>query len=431
MTATTVAPGSEAFELPANSPPRAAAFAATPRLSILMFLQFFVWGAWSVTLGLVMQTLGLGALIADAFSVGPIASILGSFVFGMVAVRYLPPRLLLGVLHLLGGGLLLLLPAQITPATGGAFVALLFAYLMLYMPTVGLANNLALKALGTRVDRFPFVRAFGTLGWIAAGLIVGWSALSASPAIFQIAAAASLLLGIYGFTLPSVARDDPGEQGLLRTLLCVDAFALMKDRSFLIFVTCATLISIPLAMYYAYTSAFIGSIGFANASGVLALGQMSELVFMFSMPWLYRRFGVKPLLLVGMVAWALRYALFALADAHDAAWAIYLGVALHGVCYDFFFVAGAIYTSTLAAPRQLEAQAQGMLTLFTYGLGMLLGSQIGGLLYAAMPKDPTIADWHAFWIYPAIAAGVIAILFQVAFRAPATTSEESKAVATE
>lgn len=386
------------------------------RLSALMFMQFFVWGAWAVTLGLVMQMVGVGNLIANAFSVGPIASIAGSFLLGMAATRYFSPKALMVILHLLGGAILLALPSLLTPESGGTFVWVLFGYMILYMPTVGLANTIALKSLGERDDRFPFVRAFGTLGWIVAGLIIGWAALSASPEIFRVAAVVSIALGIYSLTLPAIEPDAPSDESLVRQVLCVEAFGLMRQRSYLIFVICATLISIPLAMYYAYASAYIGAAGITNVGGTMSIGQMSELAFMFSMPWLYRRFGVKPLLLVGMAAWALRYALFAIGDGGASLWAIYLGVALHGVCYDFFFVAGAIYTGTIATPKGVNAQAQGMLTLFTYGVGMLLGSQIGGLLYAQLPAVPTIADWQQMWWYPAIAAAVITVLIQLLFR---------------
>ena len=393
-----------------------ASVALTARLSVLMFLQFFVWGAWSVTLGLVLQSRGLGALIGNAFSVGPIASITGSFLLGMAAARYLSPRMLLAVLHLVGALILMALPGLIIPAAGGSFVWLLLGYMTLYMPTVGLANTIALKGFGERVDRFPLVRAFGTIGWIVAGLGIGLAGLSASPQVFTIAAIASLALGLYSFTLPDVAADAPRSGSLMREIFCVEAFALLRQRSFCIFIVCATLISIPLAMYYAYASPFIGATGITNVGGTLAIGQMSELGFMLSMPWLYRRFGVKPLLLVGMVAWAVRYALFAVADGGASVWAVYLGVALHGVCYDFFFVAGAIYTSTIATAKGVNAQAQGMLTLFTYGVGMLLGSQIGAWLYAQLPATPSVADWHLMWWYPATAAALIAILFLVAFR---------------
>lgn len=386
------------------------------RLSALMFMQFFVWGAWNVTLGLVMQTVGIGSLIANAFSVGPIASIAGSFLLGMAATRYLSPKALMVILHLVGGAILLVMPALVTPENGTTFVWVLLGYMILYMPTVGLANTIALKSFGERTDRFPFVRAFGTLGWIVAGLIIGWVGLSASPEIFRVAAIVSIALGLYSLTLPNVAPDAPQGESLVRQVLCVEAFGLMRQRSYLIFILAATLISVPLAMYYAYASAYLGVAGIENVSGTMAIGQMSELLFMFSMPWLYRRFGVKPLLLVGMIAWALRYALFAIGDGGSSLWAIYLGVALHGVCYDFFFVAGAIYTGTIASPKGVNAQAQGMLTLFTYGVGMLLGSQIGGLLYAQLPQASTIADWHQMWWYPAIAAAVIAILFQLLFR---------------
>lgn len=329
---------------PTASPPSTGML--TTRLSILMFLQFFVWGAWNVTLGLVMQTLGLGALIGNAFSVGPIASIAGSFLIGMAAARYLSPRMLMVVLHLIGGAILFFLPTLIAPETGGRFVWVLLAYMILYMPTVGLANTIALKSFGERVDRFPFVRAFGTLGWIVAGLIVGWAGLSASPRIFEVAAIVSIALGLYSLTLPAVAADEPSGEGIVRQIFCVEAFGLLRQPAFLIFIACATLISIPLAMYYAYASPYVGAVGIENVGGTLAIGQMSELVFMFSMPWLYRRFGVKPLLLVGMIAWAVRYALFAIGDGGSSIWAVYLGVALHGLCYDFFFVAGAIYTGT-------------------------------------------------------------------------------------
>lgn len=386
------------------------------RLSALMFMQFFVWGAWNVTLGLVMQTVGIGSLIANAFSVGPIASIAGSFLLGMAATRYLSPKALMVILHLVGGAILLVMPALVTPENGTTFVWVLLGYMVLYMPTVGLANTIALKSFGEHADRFPFVRAFGTLGWIVAGLIIGWVGLSASPEIFRVAAIVSIALGLYSLTLPNVAPDAPRDESLVRQVLCVEAFGLMRQRSYLIFILAATLISVPLAMYYAYASAYLGVAGIQNVGGTMAIGQMSELVFMFSMPWLYRRFGVKPLLLVGMIAWALRYALFAIGDGGSSLWAIYLGVALHGVCYDFFFVAGAIYTGTIASPKGVNAQAQGMLTLFTYGVGMLLGSQIGGLLYAQLPQASTIADWHQMWWYPAIAAAVIAVLFQLFFR---------------
>jgi len=399
-----------------NAVERPATMTLTGRLSALMFMQFFVWGAWNVTLGLVMQTVGIGHLIGNAFSVGPIASIAGSFLLGMAATRYFSPRMLMVILHLVGGAILFVLPSLVTPGTGGTFVWLLLGYMILYMPTVGLANTIALKSFGERVDNFPFVRAFGTLGWIAAGLIIGWAGLSASPEIFRVAAVVSIALGLYSFTLPNVEPDAPADQGLIQQVLCVQAFGLLRQRSFLIFVTCATLISIPLAMYYAYASPFVGATGITNVGGTLAIGQMSELCFMFSMPWLYRRFGVKPLLLVGMAAWALRYGLFAIGDGGGALWAVYLGVALHGVCYDFFFVAGAIYTGTIAAPKGVNAQAQGMLTLFTYGVGMLLGSQIGALLYAQLPASPSIADWQHMWWYPAIAAALIALLFQLSFR---------------
>ena len=206
----------------------------TGRLSAMMFMQFFVWGAWTVTLGLVMQTVGIGNLIGNAFSVGPIASIVGSFLLGMAAARYVSPRMLMVILHLVGGVLLFVLPSLVTPENGGTFVWLLLGYMILYMPTVGLANTIALKSFGERTDKFPFVRAFGTLGWITAGLIIGWAGLSASPEIFRVAAVVSIALGLYSFTLPNVdggraARRERAPPGVLRRGVRLAQAALVPD----------------------------------------------------------------------------------------------------------------------------------------------------------------------------------------------------------
>ncbi|RWR02489.1 major facilitator transporter [[Pantoea] beijingensis] len=389
---------------------------AVPRLSLMMFLQFFVWGSWYVTLGVVMGEYGLSALIGDAFSTGPIASILSPFFLGMVVDRFFSSQRVLGVLHLVGAALLWILPGMFADGQSG-ILWVIFAYMLCYMPTIALSNNVAFHSLSNSEKSFPVVRAFGTIGWIVAGLLVGLGGLSSSTTIFTLAAIASLVLGIYSFTLPHTPAPDKGKPLALRDLLCADAFALLKQRHFLVFSICAMLISIPLAVYYAYAAPFISALGFENVSGVMAFGQMSELIFMLLIPLLFRRLGIKMMLLIGMLAWFLRYVMFALSVNEETRWLIYLGIVLHGVCYDFFFVIGFIYTDKVAGKR-IKGQAQSLLVLFTYGLGMLIGSQISGAIFnrsVTAQGSEALVQWQHFWWLPAIAALVIAFLFFLTF----------------
>lgn len=387
-----------------------------PRLSLMMFLQFFVWGAWYVTLGVVMAKYGLAALIGDAYSTGPIASILSPFVLGMLVDRFFPSQKVLAVLHLVGAALLWWMPSFFATGQGG-LLWIIFAYMLCYMPTIALSNNVAFHNLSSSEKGFPIARAFGTFGWIVAGLIVGVSGLSDSTGIFTLAAVASLILGIYSFTLPNTPAPDRGKPLSLRDLFCADAFAMLKQRHFLVFIICATLISIPLAAYYAYAAPFISALGFENVSGVMALGQISELLFMLLIPFCFRRLGIKIMLLIGMLAWFLRYAMFALSINEETRWMIYLGIILHGVCYDFFFVIGFIYTDKAAGER-VKGQAQSLLVLFTYGIGMLIGSQISGAVFnrsVTATGAEALVQWQSFWWMPAIAAVLIAGLFFFTF----------------
>lgn len=387
-----------------------------PRLSLMMFLEFFVWGAWYVTLGIVMGKYGLSAMIGDAYSTGPIASILSPFLLGMLVDRFFASQKVLGVMHLVGAALLWWLPGLFESGQSG-LLWVIFAYMLCYMPTIALSNNVAFHSLANSAKGFPVVRAFGTIGWIVAGLIVGVTGLSDSTGIFTLAAIASLVLGIYSFTLPHTPAPDRGKPLSMRDLLCADAFALLKQRHFMVFIICATLISIPLAAYYAYAAPFISAVGFENVSGVMSLGQMSELLFMLLIPFFFRRLGIKLMLLIGMLAWFLRYAMFALGISEETRWMVYIGIILHGICYDFFFVIGFIYTDKVAGEK-VKGQAQSLLVLFTYGLGMLIGSQISGAVFnrSVTAEDAqALAQWQSFWWMPAIAALAIAALFFVTF----------------
>jgi len=419
----------------ASALPRVSSQAAiVPRLALMMFLQLFVWGSWYVTMGIVMGRYGMSAAIGDAYSLGPIASILSPFVLGMVVDRFFPSQKVLALLHIAGAVLLYCIPSAFAQGEGGRglLLGLLFAYMLCYMPTIALTNNVAFHCLGARSEKyFPVVRVFGTLGWITAGLLVGFAGLSETTSIFTLASAASLALGLFSLSLPDTPAPAKGKPLALRDLVCADAFAaLFRQRHFVVFAICATLISVPLAAYFAFAGPFLAANHIANVSGVMSVGQMSEFFFMLLIPLFFRRLGVKTMLLIGMCAWFLRYAMFAAGITESTRWLIYLGVALHGVCYDFFFVVGYMYTDKIAKP-EIKGQAQGLVTLFTYGIGMLIGSQATGALFnrvVSAQGDAALPQWQALWWYPALAALVIAVVFFLSFHfreasTPASTND--------
>lgn len=387
-----------------------------PRLSLMMFIQFFIWGSWSVTLGLVMTRHNMSLLIGDAFSAGPIASILSPFVLGMLVDRFFPSQKVLAVMHLLGAVILWFVPQAIVAENGALLIALLFGYTLCYMPTLALTNNIAFHSLANSEKSFPVVRVFGTIGWIVAGIFIGFTGIAASVAIFSLAALCSVILAVYSLTLPHTPAPAKGLPFKVRDMFCADAFALMKVRHFFIFALCATLISVPLGTYYAFTASWLADAGVENVSTLMSFGQMSEIFFMLVIPLLFRRLGVKYMLLIGMFAWFVRYALFAMGMGDETRTLILLGILLHGVCYDFFFVVGFIYTDRVAG-EQVKGQAQSMVVMFTYGIGMLLGSQISGALYNNLVAGQVSAEsWAIFWWIPAIAAAAIAILFFFTFK---------------
>ena len=322
-----------------------------PRLSLMMFLQFFIWGSWSVTLGLVMTQHNMSLLIGDAFSAGPIASILSPFVLGMLVDRFFPSQKVMAVMHLAGAGILMFVPGALMAENGALLIGLLFGYTLCYMPTLALTNNIAFHSLNNVDKTFPVVRVFGTIGWIVAGVFIGVTGVSSSVTIFQVAAASSVLLALYSLTLPHTPAPAKGLPVQLRDLFCADAFALLKTRHFFIFSLCAMLISVPLGTYYAYTASYLADAGIADVSTAMSFGQMSEIVFMLVIPLLFRRLGVKYMLLIGMLAWFVRYAFFALGVSEEGRFLLYLGILLHGVCYDFFFVSASSTPTAWRAKR--------------------------------------------------------------------------------
>lgn len=387
-----------------------------PRLSLMMFLQFFIWGSWSVTLGLVMTQHNMALLIGDAFSAGPIASILSPFVLGMLVDRFFASQKVMAVMHLAGAAILWFVPQALIAQNGALLIGLLFGYTLCYMPTLALTNNIAFHSL-TNVDKtFPVVRVFGTIGWIVAGVFIGVTGIAASVNIFMVAAICSVLLAIYSLTLPHTPAPAKGLPVAVRDLFCADAFALLKTRHFFVFSLCAMLISVPLGTYYAYTASYLADAGVGDVSTAMSFGQMSEIVFMLVIPLLFRRLGVKYMLLIGMFAWFVRYAFFALGVSEETRFLLYLGILLHGICYDFFFVVGFIYTDRVAGEK-VKGQAQSMIVMFTYGIGMLLGSQISGALYNRLVAGQAVPQaWVTFWWIPAVAAAVIALVFLFTFK---------------
>lgn len=395
------------------------------QLSALMFLEFFIWGAWYTTIGVYMNNHGMEKLTHWPFTVNPIAAIIAPFFVGLIADRYFATQKVLGTLHILGAIFMFLVPS----ATGNPliFILLLLAYNICYMPTMGLANTICFHKMTNQEKQFPLIRVFGTIGWIAAGLTIsyilsrfvtgsGKAEETAMP--LYMTATASLLLGLYSFTLPHTPPPAAGKKVSARSIIGVDAFRTMGSYPFYIFLVCSFLICIPLAAYYNFTQIFLEGAKFKNIAATQTIGQVSETLFMVLMPVFFLRWGVKWMLAAGMLAWVVRYALFALGAPELVNWMILTGIALHGICYDFFFVTGQIYVDTKASP-EIRAQAQGLIVFVTYGVGMLVGAQIAGIVYNSFLKNATsltLQQWQSFWWLPAAFAGIVLLVFLALFK---------------
>lgn len=384
------------------------------KLSAMMFLQYFVWGAWFVTLGTyLLQTRQFsGAQVGYGYAAMAIGAIAAPFFVGMVADRFFATERILAILHIVGAAVLYWAS---TLTTFESLFPALILYALCYAPTLALTNSICFDNLKDSARDFPQIRVLGTIGWIVAGLIVGGLKVEAQATPMQIAAAASLLLGLLDLTLPHTPPHAAGKPLSVRDILGLDALSLMKDRSFATFVLGSFLLCIPLQFYYAFTNGFLNEIGWADAASKMTLGQGSEILFMLLLPWFLLRLGAKNILLIGMGAWAARYLLFANGDTGSNAWMLYAGIMLHGICYDFFFVTGQIYVDQRAG-QKVRAAAQGFITLVTQGVGYLIGSYVSGHVVDANVAASGGHDWHSIWLFPAIGAAGILILFAFLFR---------------
>lgn len=442
----------------------------TSLLSTMMFLQFFTWGAWFATLSAALDSNNLSDFKGGSYESVPIAAIFAPLFLGLIADRLFASEKVMGILMILGGVLMALIPgvAEKGPESGSLMVWLILGHSLCYMPTLGLGNTIAFTHIPTQND-FPKIRVWGTIGWIAAGLLVGGLGWSNTFNIFWMGAGASVLLGLFCFALPHTPPPLKGKPLDWRSLLMVDAFKLLKDFNFFIFALCSTLICIPLAYYYGLTATYLNQTGFSQSAATMTLGQMSEIFFMLLIPFFFRRLGLKTMILIGMAAWVVRYLLFAFGAPDQVTWMLLLAVVVHGICYDFFFVTGFMYTDD-KAPKDIRGQAQGLLVFLTQGVGMFFGFRIayagklgpiplnwtvgeygkqvtsseaynealkaargaqeevsffetfGQMFSRSLPDNldqqllsQTMQEWKNFWMFPAIMAGAVFVAFLLLF----------------
>ena len=390
----------------------------------MMFLQFFIWGGWFVTLGTFLgnNLNATGGQIAMAFSTQSWGAIIAPFFIGLIADRYFNAEKILGILHLLGSGLLLLMSQT---SDFSVFYLYVFSYMLLYMPTLALVNSVSFNQMKDTASEFPLIRTFGTIGWIISGVVISYvfswdtqdsitsGALSNT---FKMVALASLILGAFSFSLPKTPPYGNDQKSFsLKSALGWDALKLLRDQNFLLFFIASVLICIPLAFYYQQANPFLVELGMNNPTAKMAFGQVSEVLFMLLLPTFFIRFGFKKTILVGMMAWVVRYLLFAYGDVGEKAYMLIIGILLHGICYDFFFVSGQIYTD-FKAGEKVKSAAQGLITLATYGVGMLIGFWIAGKVSDAFLIQTGQHDWDTIWKFPALFALGIFLLFLLIFK---------------
>jgi nucleoside transporter len=397
------------------------------QLAVMMFMQFFIWGAWYGQMSKYMtdQLGATGAQVGSAYAAFSIAMIAAPFFVGMLADRFFQAQKVLGVLNLLGAAILFVL-TQVKDADSFYWVMLL--YCLTFAPTISLTSSISMRNMDNPEKEFPAIRVFGTVAWIAVVNLVGFLGVGDKVVIFQISMVTSVLLGLMSFFLPKTPPTATGP-ATFSQIIGKDAFVLFKDRSFLIFFISSVLICIPLSFYYAWANPSLTDTfkaGYPNADpttfrieNMMSLGQVSEVLFMLLLPLAYARLGVKNILIIGLVAWIIRFAFFGYGDALGGVWMLYAAILLHGVCFDFFFVSGMIYTDKKAGDK-IKSQAQGLITLATYGIGMFIGSEVSGYVKdkytAADPSGAMVTTWLNVWLVPSAIAAAALVFLLVFFR---------------
>lgn len=391
------------------------------RLRIMMFLQFFIWGSWYATAGNFMKSAGMSDIIYLAYMASPIGSIVAPFFLGMIADRFFPVQRVMGVMHILAGVAIFCAPfvAEGKYSSPPLFLSLLLINMLCYMPTIGLATATAFHTLPKKEKQFPLVRVFGTIGWACAGIIVSYvlqGDTTGRP--MYVAGIAGILMGLYSFTLPHIPPPAAGKKVSFRDVIGLDALKHLNSRPVIVFLISIMLTSIPLATYYAFVPVFLRAADIPNPAFKMTFGNMSEAVVLLLMPWFLVRLGVKWVVVIGMCAWILRYSLFALGAPEAITWMIITGILLHGVCYDFVYIAGQIYLDKMASPT-IRAQAQGLFVFVSYGIGQGLGTLAAGWVFnhiVTAEGDEVLLQWREFWILPVLFASVVTIGFLLASR---------------
>lgn len=390
------------------------------RLSLMMFLNYVIWGSWYVTIGTYLTaTLKFSGTETGAiFGTTALASMISPFFVGLIADRFFSSERVLAVLHLVGAFLLYFVTTQTSFAS---VYAVMLAYCLCYFPTVSLTNSITLRQIKDPGKDFPLIRVFATIGWVVIGLIIGQLGAEATTKPFMIAAGASLLMSVFSLFLPHTPPENKGDPITVRGILGLDALEMLKDRSFFIFVIASILACIPLTFYFSFTNAYLNELKVTNSAGKMALGQVSEIGMMLLMPFIFKRVSVKIILLMGLAAWAVRYALLAFGNADSGMWMFYIAILLHGLCYDFFFMTGQLYTD-MEAPPKLRSAAQGLIIFLTYGVGMFIGSLLSGTAVDYFSKSTggvVTRDWQSFWLSSSAGAFVILLMIGLFFRSNA------------
>jgi len=391
---------------------------AGPRLSAMMFLQYLIYGSWYPTLGLIMSEAGLSSIIGITYSMAGLAAILSPVFTGMVVDRFFASEKVMAVIHAISGISLILIPAQIENGNSTALLILLFVHGLIYKPTLALVNSISFHHVKDSTKSYPLIRLFGTIGFLVAGLFVGFIGFSGDPIVFNIAATVSFILALYSLTLPHTPAPAKGKPFSIRDLLLLDALSLLKDRYFLIFMICSMVLYIPIQAYFSYLSVYLGAKGFENIASIMTIGQLSEVIFMLLVTYFLRKLGFKYMLIFGVLAWALRLALFGFSATSSATSLIIIAIALHGLGWDFFFTTGEIYTDK-KADEKIRGQAQSLLKVFTLGIGSFFSSIILGRLFnqtITAQGAEALAQWKVFWMYPSAVGVVIALVFLFFFK---------------